>query len=246
MRIVRVLFGSHDGVGPGTPSRASRRAKLDFDISQLKQRFVHPWTMLTYGDENTACSRSHGFDTIQVWGKPCKFDILTETYIHKLDAVRYALENLDNEVILLDIDCLPVREFRMDELVFKENFSACLMKYAVRKCWWRQDTMDARLVPNGGFLYFRGMDTINGVMKAYGEFKAAGAELANDEPIYMKYIDDINGGWIGREAWFNRYEPVGSCCLHGWRWHCYPYRPTIFRHYFGKKEGRFKLGGESR
>ena len=63
MHFIRTLFGTYGG----TDRITARRSKMDLDIIELKKRYQHPWTMLTYGDENTQISKSNGFDTIQIW-----------------------------------------------------------------------------------------------------------------------------------------------------------------------------------
>ena len=61
----------------------------------------------------------------------------------------------------------------------------------------------------------------------------------NDEPLISKYIDDMEGKWIGLDGWKEKYEPIGICEMT--KLGCFPHGNTIFVHYLGCRDSRFKI-----
>lgn len=231
IKIVRCLWGDKGS----TDRILSRRHKMDDDILAIKSHFQHPFTMLTFGRDNTKYSKEQGFDTCMVCDRSTWYDPLQETYVHKLYALRYAFCKYNQPLLYLDMDCLPNRSFDMNELVFKSTLSANLMQYKNPKCWWR--TEQPRTILNGGFLYIEDENILSFIFKQYHIFKKEGKPINNDEPMIQRYIDELEGKWIGNEEYLNKYEPTGICSLN--KWGVFPNKDSIFTHHLGIRARRF-------
>ena len=139
---------------------------------------------------------------------PAPYDLMTEQYRHKLEAIRYAME-VDgyDEMIHLDWDCYPVKKIPTnfwDIMGKKEAFQANLFKFRHLKCPWRK--IDRTVTPNGGFVYIRNKEYPARIIKIWEE-KLRGNSA---EPPMAMFVDELMGGWKGLDEYWDLYE--ADCC----------------------------------
>ena len=112
-----------------------------------------------------------------------------------------------DELVYLDWDCEPLKEMPSDfwdKLGKKEVIQANLQFYRRRKCYWRDDT-GIRKVSNGGFVYMRGRNVPDALMKAWESLDEA--HKFWDEIAISKLVDNIYGCWPGLEKYWELFEP---------------------------------------
>jgi len=192
--------------------KLARRKKLDIDIEIIqKNQFNEPFIVYIYGKDNYDNMSKLGFNCVLVDSNPAPFDQVKYVYRHKLELIRYAMEeDGHDEIVYLDWDCVPQKKLPdnfWDEFNKKEPIQACLQQYRRRKCLWRGDN-DVRKVPNGGFVYLRDKTIPSKVIKIWETMPQD-----NDEPAWAKYIDEQMGGWKGMDEFWKSYE-TPFCNLH--------------------------------
>ena len=236
MIFIRTLFHQ-----PAEGRICGRYHKIIQDMQQVKSHFNHPFKALCFGKDNYELCKSEGFDAVQIWDESSKYllsedDSKSQIYQNKVWAIEWAMEEYGEPIIYLDWDCLPIKPFKIDDLVFKNDFAANLMWYKRPKCWWRKDKEDWNLVPNGGFVYIGTQSMIDKIWQAQKDTAQANQGCHNDEPFYMKAIDDLEGGWIGKDKWLQKYEsPYSVLNKNG----IFSDPNAIFCHYIGYKHTRF-------
>lgn len=214
MKIIRVLFGSKLISGTNVEMR---RHKIDSDIElNLKcSKFlpINHYTVFTFGFDNHKYLIDKGFNSILVDNKPYLYDIKLYCYMNKIRLLQYALNQFKEPILYLDMDTLAQRPINDLNDYFRPLgcISANLMIYTQIKCIWRDK--DRRKLPNGGFLYVKDIDTINGIIDHWEFLKKSGYPSQNDEIAIMHYLDDKHGGFIGEQGWLNLYEPKNICSL---------------------------------
>jgi len=184
-----------------------RKIRVDRNIQEIaNSKFKMPFITYVMGTDNFNTLKSMGFDCVLINENPAPFDPINHKYRNKLEAIKYAME-VDgyDEMVYLDWDCAPKRH--MDEnfwkiLNQKEKIQANLQFYRRPKAFWRND--DQRKISNGGFLYLRDKTIPSKVIKIWEEV----GKPDNDEIAWTKYIDDLNGGWVGTEKYFKLFEPL--------------------------------------
>jgi hypothetical protein len=238
--MVRVLFGNK--VQSNNPV-IMRRHKMDPDIDEVIRRKdlmpIDSFTVFTLGEENHEYLLSKGFQSNLVDKRPYIYDIGKYCWGNKLLLLQYALNLFGTPILYLDWDCLPKRPISHlnDEFKPKSCISGNLMVYCCNKCYWRTEAK--RTIINGGFLYIESIPVINGIIQTWHEIQNSGHTDSNDEIAIMKYLDDLNGGWIGLDKYKELYEPTGICSLNAKGY--WINKDALFAHYLGTKERRFDL-----
>jgi len=242
MQIVRTLFGNK--IQSNNPVEM-RRWKMDYDIDEiLKRKDLMPldtFTFFALGEENHQYLLSKGFNSVLVDKKPYLYDIGRYCYGNKLKLLQYALNQFKEPILYLDMDCLPTApgsSYELSELSFKTDFAACLSYYRARKCWWR--TENPRTLPNGGFMYMKNLEVIDGIIKAWEELVSLNKPAENEEIAVMRWLDRRHGKWIGIEEYKKLYEPTGICSLS--RMGAWMDKDAKFIHWIGSLPDRFEKG----
>ena len=91
--------------------------------------------------------------------------------------------------------------------------------------------MANRTVVAATFLYMRGQEVIDGIIKTWEDMGGPFLE----EPVLMKYIDDINGGWKGYMDYAEKYEPLYHTLYPVWPKEFLETREMVFFHCGTKK-----------
>lgn len=117
---------------------------------------------------------------------------------HKFEVIRTALQKYP-DCVWLDFDCnlcCPLPEDFWERMRQGAAVQGTLVQYHQRQCGWRDD--GARQVPEGAFLYFRGLEAIEACIRIYEEPVMRGMI---DQQVIAKYVDDSMGGWKGADGW---------------------------------------------
>jgi len=199
---MRALWGIYDN----SHRILQRRERTDKHIQNaLINQNDFEFITYVFGEDNYKYLTSLGVkNCILIDKNPAPYDLLTEQYRHKLEAIRYAME-VDgyDEMIHLDWDCYPVKKLPSnfwDVMGKREAFQSCLFRFKRMKCPWR--SIDRTVVPNGGFVYMRDKSYPSKVIKIWEE-KLKGPSA---EPPMAMFVDDLMGGWKGLDAYWDLYE----------------------------------------
>jgi len=168
-----------------------------------------PFQTYAFGTENKALLTSVKIDAKLLDERPEVFDNVTKMWRHKIEIIRRALDDFD-EVIWLDWDCIPVKSLPPDfwaRIASGQPYKACLKMHKHTHCRWRSDYEHQRYLPSGGFVYIRGADTADWLIRC---FDGLGWERASDEDAMGKLGDEILGGWKGAMEYCLNFEPY--CC----------------------------------
>ncbi len=206
--IIRGLWGIYDKSHRIT----NRRYRMDKDMNNIrKNKFNEPFVVYVFGEENYKHAVGNGFDCILIDKKPFRFDLVKYQYRHKLEILKYAMEEDGyDQLLYMDWDCIPAKRLPdnyWDVFGQKEVFQACLQMYHRRKAHWRKTEL--RKVPNGGFIYIRD-NTIP--QQAIDLWVETGSQ-DNDEPAWAKLTDQMSGGWQGIDKYWELFE-APFCKLH--------------------------------
>jgi hypothetical protein len=228
---IRALWGVHDK----SNRILKRRYRTDLNMNDIKKnQFNEPFITYVFGEENFRYLKNSGFDNcILLTKEPNKYDLVNETYRHKLEILRYAMEEDGyDEIVHMDWDCIPTKKLSVNfwnELGAKESFQACLMQYKRDKCPWRK--IDQKKVPNGGYCYIRKKEIPSQIIKIWGSTENENKRSC--EPAMGLYLDKLHGEWIGVEKYLALHEPM-SCILSSRSVYKKDKKDYCFIHYAGE------------
>lgn len=208
---IRALWGTSDekhDEGWTTPSKRYGRMADDIRMVMEHENTV-PFTTYVFGKENYEMAKDLGVeDCVMINEDPFIYDLQREFWKHKLDIFQYAMEEDGfDEMVYLDWDCIPIKPLFPDfwDILGKKSEIQCnLQFYRRRKCLWR--TEEWRKTCNGGFVYMRDKTIPSKLQKTWAEMPENMRFW--DEIIISKYVDDIHGGWMGIEKYWNLHEPM--------------------------------------
>jgi len=185
-----------------------------------------------FGEDNLKKLNSQGVDNCVLLTKePFAFDLVENQYRNKLQVWKQAMEDFD-EIVFLDWDCRPNKRLPIDywkKFEEKESFQACLGIYKQTKCYWRKE--DRRKVPNAGYCYIRDKTIPDKIIKAWEE----NTNKVSCEPAIALYLDQLHGGWIGIEKYWELYDPE-SCRLRSQQeFYKDRVKDNCFEHYAGAR-----------
>jgi hypothetical protein len=206
--IIRGLWGVYDRSHRIT----QRRYRMDKDMKRiLCNKYNEPFIVYVFGKENYKSASEKGFNCILIDKEPSRFDLVKHQYRHKLDILKYAMEEDGyDEILYMDWDVIPKKKLPSNYWnVFgkKESFQACLQIYHRRKAHWR--TEELRKVPNGGFLYIRDKKIPSIAIDWWEKL----GKQDNDEPSWARMTDEMTGGWQGIDKYWELFE-IPFCNLH--------------------------------
>ena len=204
---IRALWGIYDD----SNRLLARRKRMDSDMRGIKKnRFNEPFIVYVFGKDNYKHALTFGFNCVLVDENPSPFDLLTEQYRHKLEILKYAMEEDGyDEIMFVDWDCIPNKKIPVDfwdVMGKKEIIQANLQLYKRRKATWREK--DMRKIPNAGFLYLRDKSLPSKIIEKWEEIHGPSAE-----PPLAKLTDEMTGGWQGIDKYWELFEP-DFCNLH--------------------------------
>jgi len=204
---IRGLWGVYDN----STRIMQRRSKIDNDIDRiLSNKVGEKFITYVFGQDNYNMLTNKGLDCVLIDKNPAPFDQQKFVYRHKMELIRYAMEeDGHDEIIYLDWDCVPEKTLSSDfwdNLGKREPFQACLQAYKRHnKCLWRKEAKN--IVPNGGFLYLRDKTYPSKGIRCWEKIPQD-----NDEPAWALFLDELHGEWIGNEKYWNMYEAM-NCRL---------------------------------
>lgn len=205
---MRALWGIYDD----SHRILRRRTRTDQHIQNcLKDQTGFEFVTYVFGEDNYKHLEKLGVKNCILLNKnPAPFSLLEEQYRHKLEAIRYAMEeDKCDEMIHLDWDCYPQKKIPIDfwqTMGKKEAFQSNLFRFKHLKCPWRK--IDRTVVPNGGFVYIRNKLYPAQIIKIWEE-KLKGNSA---EPPMAMFVDNLMGGWKGLDEYWKLYEPE-TCML---------------------------------
>lgn len=204
---VRALWGIYDD----SNRLVRRRKQMDGDMTRIKcNKFAPPCVVYVFGEDNFKHAKTFGFDCVLIDKNPAPFDLVLEQYRHKLEVLRYAMEEDGyDEIMFVDWDCIPKKQIPSDfwdVLGQKEIIQANLQLYRRRKATWRKGEM--RKIPNAGFLYLRDKNLPSKIIEKWEAIQGPSAE-----PPLAKLTDEMIDGWQGIDKYWELFEP-NFCNLH--------------------------------
>ena len=200
---MRAMWGVYDPSDRIT----ARKKRVDRNVKEvLANEFNEPFVTYVFGEDNYNELLELGVENCVLIDKnPEPFDPIKYQYRHKLEAIRYGFqEDKCDEMVHLDWDCTPRKKLSpdfWDKLGKKEVFQANLLMYHRRRAHWRGN-VDSRKIPNGGFVYLRGSQVIEDIIKVWESQKDKSVE-----PAMARYTDNLDGGWKNKERYWDLFEP---------------------------------------
>lgn len=198
---IRTLWGHVDN----TQRHYRHRSKINNDIKLVPyNKFMPEYFTFVFGEDNYKQLIDSGFKNCELVDKrPIVWDMNKEQFRHKLEALKCGMQVFD-ELVFTDIDTMtikPIPDNFWDVLNKKAPIQAILRIYHKRKCFWRK--VDTRKTPCAAFIYLRGKETANDLIKTWEDLKKPWSE----EVVLMKYMDDLSKGWQGTDYYWEHYEP---------------------------------------
>lgn len=198
---IRALWGTYDA----NQRHFMHRGKINRDIKlSMHNKYLPPYVTFVFGRDNYTQLIDEGFkDCILADEKPIVWDMNTEQFRHKLEALKLGMEIFD-EIVYTDIDTLPIKAIPDNfwpTLANKSSIQAILRMYHRKRCFWRKT--DCRKTPCAAFIYIRDKKIPIDLIKMWEDMGRPWSE----EIVLMKYMDDISGGWKGEEFYWNNFEP---------------------------------------
>lgn len=189
----------------------TRKSKVDKDIKlSLLNPYEPKYKVYIFGSENFKSMTDLGYDCVLLDKKPFVWDMEKEQYRHKLEIWRAGSMDFD-EIVFADWDCIPLHKIPDNfwEIFGKgEKIQASIFQYRQSRCNFRPG--DTRKVSSAAFVYIRGEDVSNGIIKTWEDI----GKPLKEEYALSKYIDDLSCGWKGIE-YYKKYEPI----FHNIFWH---------------------------
>lgn len=200
-KFIRTLWGIHDHQGRRL---YKRRTKIDKDIELMKMaKYNKPFVTYVFGDDNYKFLVDNGFECVLVDKKPIVWDIDTQAFRHKLEALKCGIQQY-NEIVLLDWDTFPIKPLPANfwgALRRKAPIQAILRIYARRKAYWR--AKEGRQIPCASFVYLRSKEIAEGLIQTWEKMNRP----LSEEIVMAKYMDEMMGGWEGVAKYEKLFEP---------------------------------------
>jgi hypothetical protein len=184
---------------------------MQFEIPRiLENSFNTDFITYVWGDDNKKYLESLNVKCRMVNSNPFPYDINKYLYRPKLDVYQIAMEDDGyDEIVFLDWDMVPTKKLPSDfweQLGHRECIQGPLYALKKRMCPWRSS--GANFMIQASFLYIRDKTIPEKFIKIWNGFPDEIFWRSNDERSISKYIDDIHGGWIGADKWWDLYEPM--------------------------------------
>jgi len=199
-----LYFAKFKENGWAVPSKhhMSRRKKMESDIQKcLAMPFLEPFITYIFGEDNFKQLTDMKLDCRLIHKSPYVF----EEYRHKLECLKYAMEEFD-EVVFLDWDTKPSKQLPADfweQLNKKSTIQSSLWSYKTPMINHRQGK-ENKHVPSGAFIYIRDK-TIPEKLIKYWETRYP---FYSEQPPMALLTDEMTGGWKGTQTYFDLFEPV--------------------------------------
>jgi hypothetical protein len=181
----------------------NRKTKVDKDVQlSLLNPYEPKYHLYIFGDDNFKQMCDLGYDCTLIDKKPIVWDMEKEQYRHKIEIWKCGLMDFE-EVVFADFDCVPLKKLPDDfwrVLGSGEKIQASLFQYRKSRLFFRPN--DTRKVSAATFVYMRGSDVADGIIKTWEKM----GRPCKEEYALSKYIDDLDGGWKGLEN-YKKYEP---------------------------------------
>jgi len=205
---VRVLWGTYN-----ENIRHSRhRNKINNDIRlSTYNKYSPKYATYVFGDDNYKHLIDLGIDCKLVDKRAFVWDAQKEQFRHKLEAFKFGMEEFD-EIVYVDIDTMPVKcipENLWSVLRQKQAIQAILRMYHRKKACWRKT--DMRKIPCAAFVYIRDKSIPYKLIDIWEKIGKPWTE----ETVMAIYTDDVLGGWLGVEKYWDAFEPDFFALLDG-------------------------------
>ena len=184
--------------------RRRHRTNLDSHFRLLRHnKYEKSFTAYVFGEENYKQLEDMGFNCHLIDKRSIVWDMDLEQFRHKLEALKYGMQELD-EMVFLDWDTQlikPLPDNFWDVLSQKAPIQASLRMYHRRRIRWRKP--DARKVPCAPFVYMRDKNIPDELIRIWEEL----GKPFQEETVLMRYIENLMGEWKGLDEYWKLYEP---------------------------------------
>jgi hypothetical protein len=172
----------------------ARLSKCDGDIKLYKLNPYSPKTVVyIFGEDNFKRMQDLGFDCRLIDKKPYVWDMETEQYRHKIEIWKAGLQEFD-AINFLDFDCISLRPIPGDYWdIMNQGESIKTPIYQYHKKRVNRPPNDYRKVSSASFVYIRGKEHADGMIKLWEEM----GKPWKEEYVLTLYIDNMDGGWKG-------------------------------------------------
>lgn len=207
----RLIMRAYWGINDNSHRILRRKALVDKNILAMsKAQNSTEFITYVWGKDNYDSLNSMGFKCVLMKPEPFQWDLVKCQYRHKLEALRFAMEEEKcDELLHVDWDCIPQK--KADENMWKllsekQSFQANLIRYKHKKATWRKE--DRTTIPNGGCVYIKDKTVPSQLIKIWETMQGPSAE-----PAMAKYCDDVMGGWQGIDKYWELFE-IPICNVH--------------------------------
>lgn len=190
----------------------ARRSKIDNDIKLYKLNPYSPSnTVYVFGEDNYKKIVDLGFTCKLIEKKPFVWDMEKEQYRHKMEIWKAGLQDFDS-IVFLDWDTIAIKPMPDNFwLVMNEGepIKSTIYQYHCKKV--KRFPNDCRKVSSASFVYIKGIEHANGIIKLWEE----SGKPWKEELALSHYIDGLSGGWKGVENYKKHDVPF-------FQLHCIP------------------------
>jgi hypothetical protein len=182
----------------------SRLSKCDQDIKLYGLNPYSPKTVVyIFGEDNFKRMTDLGFDCRLIDKRPHVWDMETEQYRHKMEIWKAGTQEFD-AVTFLDFDCIPLKPIPNDFWdVMNKGEPIKTPIYMYHKKRVNRPPNDFRKVSSASFVYIRGKEHAEGMIKLWEET----GKPWKEEYTLTLYIDKLSGGWKGVEN-YRKHDPI--------------------------------------
>ena len=182
----------------------TRLSKCEKDINfHLLNPYRAKTTVYIFGEENYKRTSDLGLTCKLIDKKPIVWDMEKEQYRHKMEIWKAGLEDFDS-VVFLDWDCIPLKPIPTDFWdVMNQGEPIKTPIYMYHRKHVNRPPNDNRKVSSASFVYIRGKEHADGMIKLWEE----SGRPWKEEVILSHYIDILSGEWKGVDN-YRKHDPI--------------------------------------
>ena len=174
------------------------------EVSNWKRDLgIIPFITYVFGTQNKEFLQGLGIEPIVISNNPIEWDVENNSWRHKLEIIRVALQEYE-KIVWLDWDCYPKASLPnnfWDKISQGMQYKACLKMHKRPCCNWREDSEAKRYIPSGSFIYIGDQKFGDRLIDCYKK------TVPTDEHAAAFLADELLGGWKGPHEYYRFFEP---------------------------------------